>query len=99
MSGKDASDVPNGSLTGREREVARLRATGLTVREIARDLFISEQTVRTHLRAIHSKLEVSNGMQLAVLVAQKPDLLSIKALQSGKIPCSGDVETEDGSVE
>ncbi len=52
-------------LTPRELDVARLAATGLGDREIARRLGIRFSTVRTHLQRSFAKLEVSNRTELA----------------------------------
>jgi DNA-binding NarL/FixJ family response regulator len=49
-----------GSLTAREAEVLELVAHGGSNREIARRLFISEPTVKVHLRHIYEKLGVRN---------------------------------------
>ena len=56
-------------LTPQERNVARLVATGLTNREIAGRLFVTTNTVETHLRHIFQKLGVTSRTQLAVAVA------------------------------
>ncbi|WP_173922928.1 response regulator transcription factor [Agromyces sp. Marseille-P2726] len=53
-----ASDTP--SLSPREREVLRLVAEGRSNPEIARDLFIGEATVKTHLLHVFEKLEVGD---------------------------------------
>lgn len=45
-------------LSRRETEVLKLLVTHLTSREIGRELYISMNTVRTHMRNIYSKLEV-----------------------------------------
>ena len=50
-------------LTGRESEVLALLATGLPNRAIADALFLTENTVRTHLKSVFRKLEVSNRSQ------------------------------------
>lgn len=52
-------------LTEREREVLELVAQGLTNKEIGKRLYISENTVRTHLRNILDKLQVHNRAQAA----------------------------------
>jgi len=53
------------TLTDREREVAVLVAQGLTNREIAEKLVISERTAESHLERIRGKLGVSNRAQVA----------------------------------
>lgn len=57
-------------LTGREVEVLRLVATGLTNRDIASMLFIAESTVKTHVEHIIGKLGVSDRVQAAVWAAR-----------------------------
>jgi len=54
------------SLTAREREVVSLVADGLTNRQIAERLFISQATARNHLTSILGKLELADRFQLAV---------------------------------
>jgi LuxR family transcriptional regulator, maltose regulon positive regulatory protein len=46
-------------LTERELAVLRLLPTGLSTREIGRELYVSVNTVRTHVRAVYRKLEVT----------------------------------------
>jgi len=57
-----AKSPPTGpsGLTGREVEVLRLLAQGLTDAQIAEQLVISPRTVNTHLRAIYGKIQVSS---------------------------------------
>lgn len=57
------------SLTDTERAVARLVAEGLTNREVGTRLFISPNTVNTHLRHVFQKLGVSSrsGLTAATL--------------------------------
>jgi DNA-binding CsgD family transcriptional regulator len=54
-----AAASPDG-LTGREVEVVRLAAAGLSNREIAVQLFLSEKTVARHLSNIYTKLGISS---------------------------------------
>lgn len=54
-------------LTHRERDVLRLLVEGMSNEEIARDLFLSEATVKKHLGSIMTKLHVRNRVQAAVL--------------------------------
>lgn len=51
---------PPTELTGREREVVELLAQGLANRQIAKRLFLSEATVKTHLVHAYEKLGVDN---------------------------------------
>ncbi len=62
------------ALTGREMEVLRLLAQGMTNKQIADTLVISDRTVQTHLSNIFAKLAVSSRTE-AVLVAMKRNLL------------------------
>ena len=52
------------SLTRREREVARLAATGMSAKEIAGLLFVGERTVESHLASVYAKLGVHSKLQL-----------------------------------
>ncbi|MEM9921294.1 MAG: response regulator transcription factor [Bacteroidota bacterium] len=54
----------NMPLTGRELEIARLIARGKKRKEIAEALFISTNTVDTHLKNTFGKLEVKNAVEL-----------------------------------
>jgi NarL family two-component system response regulator LiaR len=53
-------------LTGREQEVLRLVARGRSNREIAKELFISEKTVKTHISNILGKLHLEQRTQLVI---------------------------------
>jgi DNA-binding NarL/FixJ family response regulator len=52
-----AEDLP---LTSREVEILQLVAAGLTNSEVARKLWVTEQTVKFHLRNVYRKLDVAN---------------------------------------
>ncbi|GAA2060475.1 response regulator transcription factor [Streptomyces albiaxialis] len=66
---------PRPALTGRELDILGQLARGLGNREIARALFISEATVKTHLGRIYDKLGVDTRAG-AVAVAKEQRLLS-----------------------
>jgi NarL family two-component system response regulator LiaR len=57
---------PLQSLSPRERDVLRLIAQGHSNRRIARDLAIGEQTVKTHVRSILTKLSLQDRVQAAI---------------------------------
>jgi DNA-binding NarL/FixJ family response regulator len=63
-------------LTPREQEVLRWMATPNTYREIASQLFVSEETIRSHAKRILSKLQQPNRAQ-AVLMAMRIGLLDL----------------------
>ena len=56
------------ALTDREREVATAVGAGASNAEIAASLFMSEATVKAHVSRLLSKLDVSNRVQIAILV-------------------------------
>jgi RNA polymerase sigma factor (sigma-70 family) len=58
------------ALTPREREVFHLVAQGCTNAEIAERLVLSEKTVKTHVRNISNKLNLSGKAEMRVLAAQ-----------------------------
>ena len=60
-------------LSNREREVSGLVVQGFLNKEIAENLFISEQTVKNHLHNIFEKLGVSNRLELALYIVQHQD--------------------------
>jgi DNA-binding NarL/FixJ family response regulator len=76
MSRPERSQVPGLRLTERELEVLRLVAKGMNNREIARQLFISENTVKNHVRNILEKLQLHSRME-AVMYAVREKLLDI----------------------
>ncbi len=65
------------ALTASERRVADLAADGLTNREIAQALFVTEKTVEGHLSHVYMKLDVKSRSQLpAALGARAASIAS-----------------------
>jgi len=58
------------SLTDRERSILQLVAEGLTNKEIAADLFLSEKTIKHYMTNILQKLQVRNRVEAALLAAK-----------------------------
>ncbi len=68
--------TPTGpQLSARESEVLKLLADGLGVAAIARQLFVSESTAKTHISKIYEKLGAANRAQ-AIMIAIRSGLLS-----------------------
>jgi DNA-binding CsgD family transcriptional regulator/tetratricopeptide (TPR) repeat protein len=61
-----------GGLTGTERRVAALIAEGKTNREVAAAMFVTENTVQTHLRHIFQKTGVKSRTELAARLLSAP---------------------------
>ena len=70
-------------LTEREFEVFRLLGRGFSNQEIARELWITESTVKTHVTRLFAKLEVRDRAQ-AVILAYESGLLSPGRFGSGE---------------
>lgn len=68
--------VPAPRLTDREMEVLKLVAKGMNNRDIAKQLYISENTVKNHIRNILEKLQLHSRME-AVVYAVREKLLEI----------------------
>jgi two-component system NarL family response regulator len=74
---EERQQLPAPRLTEREMEVLKLVAQGLNNRDIAKELFISENTVKNHIRNILEKLHLHSRME-AVVYAVREKLLEIK---------------------
>jgi len=70
-----AADDGLGALTPREREVLNLLADGLTGAAIAQRLFLSPETVRTHVRNAMTKLEAKTRVHAVVLALRERERL------------------------
>jgi DNA-binding NarL/FixJ family response regulator len=53
-------------LTKREGEIAELLLKGMTYKMIAKELFLSENTIKTHIKNIYAKLKVQNKSELLI---------------------------------
>ena len=73
----DRQTFPAPRLTNRELEVLKLVAKGANNRDIAKELFISENTVKNHVRNILEKLHLHSRME-AVVYAVREKMLDIK---------------------
>ena len=70
LSGKDQADM----LTAREREILKLLADGMSNSDVAAKLFISQETVKSHVRHILSKLEADTRTH-AVAIALRQAII------------------------
>ena len=73
------SDFVPEQLSAREREVLLLAARGLSSKEVAKRLFISERTVQTHLASIYDKLGSKNKTE-ALLLALKYGVVTLEEI-------------------
>jgi DNA-binding CsgD family transcriptional regulator len=63
-------------LTERESEIAALLLKGRTYRMIANELFLSENTIKTHIKNIYSKFNIQSKPELINLMMQKEHSIS-----------------------
>ena len=66
----DSRPASPAALTTREREVLQLVSGGLSNREIAAKLSVSESTIKSHLRNIMGKYDFTNIAQAAAYIAR-----------------------------
>ena len=74
--------LPYDNLTRRELQVLQLAADGLSNKEVAAKLVLSEKTVKNHIANIFSKLQVNDRTQ-AILVALRKGLLNMPLGEPG----------------
>jgi DNA-binding NarL/FixJ family response regulator len=70
LTGRDKDDM----LTGREREILQLLADGMSNADVAAKLFISQETVKSHVRHILAKLEADTRTH-AVAIALRDSII------------------------
>ncbi|MFK8039331.1 MAG: response regulator transcription factor, partial [Crocinitomicaceae bacterium] len=70
--------VLHDKLSSREQEILDLLALGLSNKEIGEQLFVSVNTVKTHILSLYNKLDVKNRTQAAI----KGNLLKIQENQN-----------------
>jgi two-component system, NarL family, nitrate/nitrite response regulator NarL len=71
--------TPEPRLTPRQREILELIASGLSTAEVARELTLSPETVRNHLRNAFRELRAHTRVE-AIAAAQRLGLLAASAL-------------------
>jgi DNA-binding NarL/FixJ family response regulator len=76
LAAKLASRMSGEAMTSREMDVLRLLARGRSNKEIGTTLFISETTVKTHVRSIFSKLDVMSRTE-AIAAANQRGLIQL----------------------
>src|ERR1700731_252515 len=76
LGAKLASRMTGEALTDREVDVLKLLARGRSNKEIGTELFISETTVKSHMRSIFSKLNVMSRTE-AIAAANKRGLIQL----------------------
>lgn len=74
--GKRPTNDMLGDLTKREREIANLVAGGESNKIIARQLDITERTVKAHLTEVFRKLGVTDRLKLAVLISSEVETVN-----------------------
>lgn len=79
----ERSRVDGPELTVREQEVLALLALGKSNAEIAHELFLSVDTIKTHVRRVFNKLGVNNRTQAAMRAVTSHNGLHRQAMQTG----------------
>ena len=67
LTGRDKDDM----LTAREREILQLLADGMSNADVAAKLYISQETVKSHVSSILSKLHLADRYQAAIFALQR----------------------------
>jgi DNA-binding NarL/FixJ family response regulator len=74
-------------VTDREKEIIECVCQGMSNREIARRLVLSEYTVKTHLNTIFKKFNISNRSKLMMLAMQSPLAGSVEHGEASRGRC------------
>jgi len=69
LNGSDSLNIE--SLTPREQDVIQMIGKGLKNKDIAKELYISEATVRHHLSSVYGKLGVADRLNLVIYACEK----------------------------
>ena len=100
---KIATRAPADGLTETERRIAALVAQGQTNREVAAAMFVTENTVQTHIRHIFQKLGVRSRTELAARL--RPGLSRLNITDSAgfccshaELPCDGPATRRAGAM-
>lgn len=74
---RESCEIVEGAelLTRREAETVRLLGQGYTNKEIAAELYLSPATVKNHVHAVLTKLQLTRRAQVGELLREKPWLL------------------------
>lgn len=66
----DTAKTEDFSLTAREREVLGLLGQGISNKEISKNLFVSVETVKSHIKNIYKKLDVKNRVEAVKKISE-----------------------------
>jgi DNA-binding NarL/FixJ family response regulator len=79
-----AAPVDDSPLSRREIEVARLVGQGLTNKQIAQNLYVSERTAENHVQHILTKLGLRNRSQIAAWATGEPGASALSTQADGE---------------
>jgi DNA-binding CsgD family transcriptional regulator len=97
--GRRRRNAKTGPLSNREREVLELLAEGLSGAEIAEKLFLSPETVRTHIRNAMAKLGASTRSHAVALALTQREIAPQSTLATGPGGNGGEAEGTDRARE
>ena len=99
MPALENSATENSVLSERELEILRLVATGASNKEIARQLFISANTVKVHLRNIFAKIGATSRTEAALYAVRAGLVHPVpSAAIPGQVEAGGEKPSEAGDV-